>query len=311
MIILSKEEIQEHLHISDLISALKKAFATNPIVPERQHLKIPQSGGDDATLLLMPAWSRDYIGVKIATVFPGNVTNGKPAVEASYLLKSGLTGELLAILDGSVLTTMRTAAASALASSYLSRANSKTLLVIGAGALAAPLILAHQTIRNFERVLVWNRSKDRIPALKEELESKCEIEIVDDLDRFVGQADVISCATLSKRPLVKGELVKPGCHVDLVGAYLPSMRECDTALIERASVFVDTRQGATAEAGDLIQAENEGSWTMDHIKAELSELCTGLHAGRASEDEITVFKSVGYSLEDLVAAELAYSQFCT
>ncbi len=307
MIFLTKAEIQVRLPYPDLVLALKKAFAENPLVPARQHLSVKQGSGKDATLLLMPAWNSEFIGVKVATVFPDNVEKGKPVVTASYLLKNGSTGELLAILDGSALTTIRTAATSALASSYLSRPDSKTLLVVGAGALAAPLILAHLSVRTFEHIMVWNRSEGRMKGLKAELSGKCEVEFVHDLDRAVPLADVISCATLSMVPLVKGALVKPGSHIDLVGAYLPTMRETDSDLIARASVHVDTRIGAHLEAGDLIQAVREGRWSFEMIQSELSELCSESVPGRTSEREITLFKSVGYSLEDLVAAIHAFT----
>lgn len=309
MVFLSKGQISAHLPYPDLVSALKKAFADNPDVPARQHLKVRQSSGKDATLLLMPAWNDQFVGVKIASVFPGNVDLGKPVVEATYLLKSGVTGEMLALLDGSALTTIRTAATSALASSYLSRTDSKTLLMVGAGALAAPLIQAHSAVRSFEKVIVWNRTSDRVDRLRTELADKYDFEYTSNLNSAVEQADVISCATLSYESLVKGRHINPGTHVDLVGAYLSNMRETDADLIGRASVHVDTRIGARLEAGDLIQAEKEGQWTFDLVKSELSELCAGLKPGRTSPDEITVFKSVGYSLEDLVAAVLAYTNY--
>lgn len=309
MVFLSKAQITELLSYPDLISALRKAFAENPEVPARQHLKVRQSSGKDATLLLMPAWNEQFVGVKIASVFPGNVDLGKPAVEATYLLKSGITGEMLAILDGSALTTIRTAATSALASSYLSRTDSKTLLMVGAGALAAPLIQAHSSVRSFEKVIIWNRTSDRVDGLRKELAGKCDVEYTSNLNSAVERADVISCATLSYEALVKSCHVATGTHIDLVGAYLSTMRETDADLIGRANVHVDTRIGTRLEAGDLIQAEKEGAWTFELVKSELSELCAGVRLGRTSPDEVTVFKSVGYSLEDLVAAILAFTNY--
>jgi ornithine cyclodeaminase/alanine dehydrogenase-like protein (mu-crystallin family) len=308
MIILNEKDLYSTLGYSALIEELRIAFALNPALPNRQHLLVPQDDTTDATLLLMPAWDDRFLGVKIATVFPGNVSLGKPAVEATYLLKSGTTGELLAIMDGSALTKIRTAAASALASTFLSRQDSKTLLMVGAGALAAPLILAHSAVRDLDRVLVYNRTKSRADALIDQLKDQIDVQYVSDLDAAVPSADIISCATLSSTPLIKGHLVSAGTHVDLVGAYSPTMRESDTHLIERSRVFVDTRIGAIHEAGDLVLAETESAWRMSMIVAELSELCGGTVGGRAHGDEITVFKSVGASLEDLVAASLAYRE---
>ncbi|MBT3449992.1 MAG: ornithine cyclodeaminase family protein [Bacteroidetes Order II. Incertae sedis bacterium] len=298
---------QDLLDYPPLIEALDLAFKDDPYIPVRQHLTIPKDAADDATLLLMPAWNEAYIGVKLATIHPENPENGLPSVHASYLLKSAKTGANLAMLDGAALTRIRTAATSALAAQYLARDHASTLLMIGAGALSLPLIEAHCSVRPIDRIMLWNRGAERGRLLLEKLDSRAEL--VTDLDVAVSEADIISCATLSSLPLVRGECVRPGTHVDLVGAYTPSMRESDAQLIEHSSVFVDTRMGATHEAGDLIQVAREGRWTMDQILADLPDLCGGRHPGRQTEDEITVFKSVGASLEDLVAASLAYERF--
>ena len=309
MLTLDKSDIQANLPYPELIDGLRSAFKQNPEIPARQHLRIPSSGGTPATLLLMPACNHSYVGVKIASVYPENGPKGLPAIDAIYVLKSGETGETLAILDGAEITRIRTAATSALASSYLSRPDSQTLLMVGAGALAVPLIRAHSHIRNFSKVQIWNRSERGIDNVKSELGNEMEVQHVTDLNEATAGADVISCATLSSTPLVRREYVRQGTHVDLVGAYLPSMRESDAALISTSSVFVDTRAGACVEGGDLVLAALEASFKMSDVKAELSELCQEGHPGRESNSEVTVFKSVGASIEDLVAASIVFNGF--
>ncbi|NQV72504.1 ornithine cyclodeaminase family protein [bacterium] len=309
MLTLNKSDIQANLPYPELIEGLRSAFKKNPKIPARQHLKVPVAHSTPATLLLMPAWDHSYVGVKIASVFPENGARGLPAIDAIYVLKSGETGETLAILDGAEITRIRTAATSALASSYLSRPDSKTLLMVGAGALAVPLIRAHSHIRTFTRVQIWNRSERGIDQVRSELENEMEVQHVSDLNEATAGADVISCATLSSTPLVLREHVRQGTHVDLVGAYLPTMRESNAELISTSSIFVDTRAGACVEGGDLVQAALETSFKMEDVKAELSELCQGIHSGRESNSEVSVFKSVGASIEDLVAASIVFNRF--
>lgn len=304
MKIFDARQIETLVDYSELISGLETVFKTDPDVPERSHYILNPDHHESASLLLMPAWTREYIGVKIAAIFPSNVKKGKPAVAATYLLSRGDTGESLAMMDGTALTRIRTAATSALASKFLSRDDASSLLMVGAGALAAPLVRAHCLVRDIMQIRVWNRSSDRVTELKQELE--LDFDVVSDLDGAVRNSDIICCATLSNMALVKGTHVKDGTHVDLVGAYTPSMRESDSRLINKASVFVDTRTGAQQEAGDLILAASESKWSFDQIQAELSQLCSGARAGRISDKEITVFKSVGASIEDLVVATLVY-----
>ena len=255
---------------------------------------------------MMPAWNERYLGFKIATIHPDNPGKGLPSVHATYQLKDRHTGQDLVWMNGEVLTRLRTAAASALASSYLSRSDSSSLLMVGAGSLAIPLIEAHAAVRPIERVMVWNRSKDRIRALLRD--SSRPIEIADTLATSIAEADIISCATLSTAPLVEYQWVSPGTHIDLVGAYRPDMRESDADLIAASRVFVDTYEGAHGEAGDLLLADNESDWSLSDIEADLETLCQREHGGRRDAEEITLFKSVGSSIEDLIAASLAWER---
>ena len=214
-------------------------------------------------------------------------------------------GTPVAALDGEALTLRRTGAASALASSYLSRPDSRVLLVVGTGHLAPYMAAAHCALRPIERVLVWGRRPERAASLAAQLRSAgIPAETADDLDRAVSEADIVTCATTSTEPLVKAGAVRPGTHIDLVGGFTPQMREADDALMARATLFVDTFAGALKEAGDLVQPMERGRIGRDAVVADLATLARGEHRGRATPEEITLFKSVGAALEDLAAARL-------
>jgi ornithine cyclodeaminase len=216
---------------------------------------------------------------------------------------------LLAVMDGGELTARRTAAASALASSYLSRPDASTMLMVGTGRLSLNLIEAHAVVRPLSRVLIWGRDSAKAQAIAQDAAGfGVSVETVADLEEAARQADIISCATLSEQPLIHGDWLKPGAHLDLVGAFKPSMRESDDRAVSRASLFVDTYEGALSEAGDILQPLKVGVIDRDALKADLAELCSGRTAGRSSADEITLFKSVGASIEDLAGAILALEQ---
>ena len=307
MQILNAKDVAAALPYDRLIDALDAAFASDVTVPQRVHLDVPVPGGNDGTLLLMPAWAAGRsVGVKVATVFPDNAARSLPAVFASYFLMNGETGEPLAVLDGTELTVRRTAAASALASRYLSRQDANTLLMVGTGNLAPHLVCAHAATRPIDRVIVWGRRAEAAQALVEKLtQENVSAEVATDLDTAIPNADIISCATLSPDPLVRGALLRDGQHLDLVGAFKPDMRESDSDAVRRAAVYVDTRGGALAEAGDILQAIDDGAITADDILGDLAELATGKAERRANDAAVTLFKSVGTALEDLAAAELA------
>lgn len=310
MLVLDSAETRNALPFPQLIDALRAIFTGGGAAPPRHHHDMEVPGEAAATLLLMPAWvAGRYFGVKMVSVFPGNGARGLPAIFGSYLLSSGLTGELLAVMDGGELTARRTAAASALASSYLSRPDASTMLMVGTGRLSLNLIEAHAVVRPLSRVLIWGRDRAKAGAIAQDAASfGLDVETVDDLEAAARQADIISCATLSEEPLVRGDWLKPGAHLDLVGAFKPSMRESDDRAVARASLFVDTYEGAMSEAGDILQPLNAGVIDRNALKADLAELCGGLKTGRTSADEITLFKSVGASIEDLAGAILALEQ---
>jgi ornithine cyclodeaminase len=247
--------------------------------------------------------------VKVVAVHPGNAARGRSSVSGAYLLMEGGTGAPLAIVDGQALTLWRTAAASALAASYLARADAVRLVMVGAGALAPYLVEAHASVRPIAEVTVWNRNAAGAEAVASVLAGKpFRVRAATDLEAAVRAADIVSCATLSSEPLVMGAWLAPGAHLDLVGAFTPAMRECDDAAVQRARLYVDTRDGALKEGGDIVQPLAAGLIGRADIVGDLFDLCRGEAPGRRSAEEVTLFKSVGTALEDLAAAALAYSR---
>jgi alanine dehydrogenase len=303
----SAAELERLLDYPSLVDALAAGFAADWTVPVRHHYSIPMPNEPEQTLLLMPAWEAGQaIGMKLATITPGNGPRGLPAVNAVYLLVDGPTGQPRALIEGATLTVRRTAAASALAARYLARTDASRMLMVGAGALSQPLIEAHCSQRSIKRVQLWARdTRKRDAKVKELAALGLPVEPADDLERSARDADLISCATLSKEPLIHGAWLKSGAHLDLVGAFTPEMRESDDGAVGRASLFCDTRAGAMKEGGDLVIPLKAGLITEAAIKADLADLTRGKHKGRMSEDEVTLFKSVGTAIEDFAAARLA------
>jgi ornithine cyclodeaminase/alanine dehydrogenase-like protein (mu-crystallin family) len=300
-------EIEAALPWPRMVGALRDGFAAGAEAPVRHHHRVPRPGMDrPADLLIMPAWRPgSATGIKIVHVAPGHEARGIPSIQGLYLLFDGLTGMPRAVLDGAALTLRRTAGASALAASFLARPDVRTHLVVGAGALCPNFVHAHRAVRpSLAQALIWNRTPEKAEAVAAKLRAEdIDALAVTDLPAAVGRADLISAATNSTEPLIRRADVRPGTHLDLVGAYTRAMRESDDALVAAASVYVDTREGALAEAGDLLQAIESGSFAAGRIRGDLHALVLGQVPGRISADEITLFKSVGAALEDLVAAE--------
>jgi alanine dehydrogenase len=323
--ILSAAEVDSALDDIALIDRLEALFREGCEMPTRHHhtVRAPNGPGSaDATLLLMPAWTRHAeggpagrIGIKLVTVFPDNGRRSLPSIYGQYLLLDGTTGASLALLDGTMLTKRRTACASGFASRCLSRPDSASLLMIGTGALAPHLIRVHAKVRPIGKVAIWGRDAGKAQRLAKELSHvlpaalgrTIDVRAVADRRSAVAEADIVSCATLSREPLVAGEWLRGGQHLDLVGAYTPEMRESDDEAVSRARIYVDTRAGALKEAGDIVRPLANGTIDEDDIVAELSDLARGRRPGRLPGDDtgITLFKSVGAALEDLAAAELA------
>lgn len=303
---INAERVADALPYVALVDTLDAAFRKGANTPERITHQIEVEDAADGTLLLMPCWhTGEKLGVKIVTVFPDNHRRGLAAVHASYFLVDAGTGEPIAVLDGQELTSRRTAAASALASRYLSRDGARILLMVGTGRLAPYLIAAHASVRAIDKVLVWGRRREAAESVVDGLSGRpYSVTAVTDLREATQQADIVSCATLATEPLLKGDWLRAGQHLDLVGAYRPDRREVDSSAIARAEVYVDNYSGAMAEAGDIIQAIDEGAIKESDIIGDLTDLVRGQCQRRSSNEAITLFKSVGTALEDLAAAEL-------
>ncbi len=319
MFMISADAVDRALTFDGLVETLRTAFREGAVQPVRHHHTIERPNGAATTLLLMPAWTDfnaagtsagGHIGVKVVTVSPDNNEIAKPAVMGLYLLLDGKTGEPQALIDGQRLTQWRTACASALAASYLAREDASRLLIIGAGALSPFLARAHSAVRPIREIRIWNRTFANAEKVAATLKADgMNAEAVDNLERALGNADIVSSATIATTPLVKGSLLKPGVHVDLVGGFAPGMRESDDDAIRRARVYVDTRAGATKEAGDIVQPLASGVLKAEDIVADLHELARGQKPGRGSDSEITLFKSVGAALEDLAAGVEVFKRF--
>lgn len=304
----SADEVHAALRWERLAEALAAAFAAGAHVPLRHAHRL----GETDTLLLMPAW-RDAadgagggLGVKIVTVMPGNAARGAATVNALYLLLDRAGGAPRAVIDGESLTLRRTAAASALAARYLARADAANLLVVGTGKLAPYMARAHCALRpRLARVRVWGRRAEAAQTLAQVLRDEgFPAEAAVDLEAAVRDSHIVSCATTATAPIVHGAWLAPGTHLDLVGGFTREMREADDAAVARARIFVDTYAGALAEAGDLVSPLERGVIAAAQVEAELAELVRGQAPGRRTDEEITLFKSVGTALEDLAAAEL-------
>lgn len=298
-----------------MIDAIGKAFAGDFVAPKRHHHDIEREAAD-AAALLMPAWTAkgekpSYLGVKIVSVFPENAKRGLASVQGSYILNDGETGAPLAVIDGARLTLHRTAATSAFAALHLARHDARRMVMVGAGALSSFLVRAHCAARpSIRHVYVWNRNAHRAVEIaaaldRDPLLANVTIDSGDALESSVREADLVSCATLSREPLVRGAWLKEGAHLDLVGAYNMATREADDEALQRARVFIDT-PACLVEGGDVAVAIRNGQYSADRVSADLRALATGAHKGRAGGQEITLFKSVGASVEDLAAAMLVW-----
>ncbi len=315
MRVISAEELSRLLSPVSLVEALRDIFKHGAEAPLRHHHSISLNHAE-ATLLIMPAWNREsspgrstarYAGVKMVNVYPSNASLNLPTTQGAYVLFDKNTGAPLAVIDGSALTLYRTAAASVLAATYLARVDSRRLLMVGTGALAPYVVRAYVNNFSIDEVQIWGRSAEKAQSLADALQKEqIPARPARSLQDAVPWADIVSCATSSTVPLVLGNWLRQGHHIDLIGGFTPEMRESDDACIKRATVFVDTREGVLAEAGDLIQPIQKGVISERSIAADLFALTRSAHHGRTSDREITLFKSVGTALEDLAAAQLAF-----
>jgi ornithine cyclodeaminase/alanine dehydrogenase len=314
VLVLTRADLERVLSPIDVVEAMSGAFRRYGdgvcTVPPRGATPVDQDG----VLLTMPAAFSDGdtrgLGVKQVSVYPGNRARGHPTLYATYILMDGSTGQPLALLEGTYLTAIRTGATSALAARLLARPDACRVACFGAGVQARFQLLCLAALRPLERVVVIGRAPERTRTFVQTMRAALgmSVEASDDPHRAVREAHLIICATTSTTPVVFGADLASGTHVDAVGAFRATDRELDGEAIRRARVVVDTYAGALEEAGDVLIPLREGVIDKAHVVAELAEVLTGRRPGRTSAQDITVFKSVGFALEDLAAARLAYDR---
>ena len=312
ILVLSHAEVSKLLPLDECIPVMREAFialASGEVhLPLRSIIRPPQAKG---LLGLMPSYAsgeRPAYGLKAVSVFPGNPAIGKDAHQGAVLLFSGETGELRALMNASAITAIRTAAATAVATDLLARKEADSLAILGSGVQARTHLLAMAEVRELKHCRVASRHFEHAQKFANEMNHKVPfaVEPVETVVEALEEADIIVTTTTTREPIVKREWVKPGSHLNLVGACVPNAREADGATLAAASLFVDSRESAFNEAGDYILAAHEGLIGPDHIRAELGEVLVGAKPGRSSAEEITCFKSLGISVEDLFAAEYLF-----
>ena len=290
---LNEEQVREHLRMTELIPAMEKAlidFSAGRVTqPVRSIISIDPPGG---FLGLMPALTPDGLGLKAVTFYPSNAERGIPTHMATIFLVDPQTGTPLAIMDGRLITEMRTAAVSAAATKLLASPDAKVLAILGSGVQARSHVEALRLVRQFEEIRVWSSTLEHAKRFAQEIGATAM-----SADEAVRDADVMVTVTSSKTPVLKGDWLKPGCHVNAIGACHPDWRELDDEAIQRAVVFVDSREGAMKESGDVILSGAT-------IYAEVGEALAGKVPSRANET--TIFKSLGMAVEDIAAAMLVY-----
>ena len=302
MIVVGEEETRERLEFGALVEAIRDAFKGGIESPAKHQHYVEVPGEPEGKIMMMPAWrSGDYVCVKLVNMFPGNADRGMPAVSGIVILFDGRTGEVLAQVDGGEVTARRTAAASALAADYLARKDSATHLVVGTGQVAWNLIFAHCAVRSLEKTFIWGRNYDKARAIAADATKLgANVEAVEDVEAATRGSDIISCATFSADPIVFGDWLQEGAHLDLVGGYRPEVRD-GRYVYSPCNCILRYAGRAPKSAGDLTQPIASGVLKFKELH-DLYALVGGSHPGRTSDDEITMFKSVGASLEDFAAA---------
>ena len=309
MLVLARSDLERLLTPGAVTRALESAFAEYARGKARVPTRLALTVEGDGLFLVMPsALAGTALGAKLVSVYEKNRERGLPTIFATYVLLEPETGRPLALLEGGFLTGIRTGATSALAARYLARPDSKVIACFGAGVQAAFQLRCLASVFPIERVLIVGRSRQRAESFAKAMQKELGIPVAlaTHPGEAVSQADLVTCATTFSTPVFAGKDLRPGTHVDAVGSFRPDTREVDTDTVVRARVVVDSYAGAWDEAGDLLIPLKEGAISRSSVAAELAELVTGAKPGRQRPDEITLFKSVGFALEDAAAARLAY-----
>jgi ornithine cyclodeaminase/alanine dehydrogenase-like protein (mu-crystallin family) len=318
MWILNADEVRKALPMRDAIEAMKRAYAAlsdgRAEVPLRTRMSIPSHEG---LTLAMPAFvearagdaTAEALAIKVVSLFPHNPARGLAYIQAAVLVLEPDSGQALALLEGSSLTAIRTGAAGGAAIDLLARKDSHILGIIGAGTQGRTQLEAACTVRDIERIFIYDPDAHKARAVADEMKGRGPvpdaIRVAESPTEAVREADIVCTATTSRTPVFEDEAIKAGTHISAVGSYTPEMQEVPPATIARARVVVDSRSACLEEAGDLILPMRAGRFDASHIHAELGEIVLGQKTGRASADEITYFKSVGIAVQDAVAAQLA------
>lgn len=313
MLLLREADVRELLSMGDLIPLMEdalRAFSTGQVLqPVRLALAVQPHGG---FLGVMPAYVQPTgaLAAKLVTFYPKNAERSLPTHLAVILLWDSATGEVLAIMDGRLITEMRTAATSAAATNALARPDARVLAVLGSGVQARSHLDALRLVRPLQQVRVWSRTTAHAEAFAEETRRRFQLPVTvyPSAEDAVRTADLIVTATSSPTPVLHGVWISPGAHINAVGAPTRNWRELDTEAVRRAALYVDSRAGAMTESGDILIAMSEGAINESHIRGEIGEVLAGKVAGRSSGSEITLFKSLGMAVEDVAAAQYVYAQ---
>ena len=313
MLVLSEKDVRQLLDVEELIHALEQAhiqFSTGKaVMPVRQVVPLPQIKG---RITSMPAYLSEAkaLGMKVVTFFQENPNKELQAILATIHLYSPETGKLAAVMDGTYITAIRTACASAMATKALANPEAPILGILGAGVQARAHIRTLCKVREIKTIKVHSPSGKNARRLKEELEPeiKIKIEPVETAEEAIREADLLVTATTAKEPILNSGWLKPGLHINAVGSHRPDQREIDAATMKRAKVFVDSREAIMAECGDVLLAIKEGAITENHASVEIGKVLAGKETGRTSPNEITLYKSVGIAIQDVAAAQLVYQK---
>jgi alanine dehydrogenase len=316
MLILNADDIRRALPMTDAIEAMRQAFVAlterRAVVPHRIHLAVPRHAG---VSLIMPSFvdaeepAAQALAVKVVSLFDHNQARGLARIQAAVIVLEPDTGRPMALLEGATLTAIRTAAASGAATEGLARRDSQTLAIIGAGVQARTHLQAVCAVRPIRQIRVFSRTRSKVATLLQEFAETpglaADMIAVNSVREALRGADIICATTTSRTPVFDDSDVSPGAHINAVGSYTPQAREIPGETVARAAVYVDSREAAWSEAGDLIQPLEAGLITRDHVRAELGELISHPELGRTSDAQITFFKSVGIAVQDAMAAQCA------
>lgn len=317
MLVLSRENIEQIYSMKQCLEDVEHVFREHVqgrvVTPVRTAIDHPKYEG---TSLFMPSYleSDDYVAVKVISIFPHNHEHGINALQSVILLTEAKTGQHVAMMDASLLTVMRTGASSGVATKYMAKEDARSCAVLGCGAQSIGQIQAVMEVRSLSEIYLYNRTRAKADEMKEKLHSlypnwQGEIVVVEDANQAVEHADIVICSTKATTPLFDGNRLKPGAHINAIGAFLPHMQEVDLTTLQRSGkVVVDTLEGAEHEAGDLLIPISRGEWSFDHLHAEIGEILIGKKSGRDSAEEITLYKSVGIAYLDTAVAKTVYER---